>query len=110
MVVFFLKKCSFFFEQILADDCILSFFNEVTDLNVEPKSGDYFPTVYFNEFWLLRDKLIPINETVTELPLHLEVGPISMTKWQLFMQVDQSFQVHRTYGSMVEGEGDELKV
>ncbi|KAL5567432.1 hypothetical protein UlMin_030596 [Ulmus minor] len=78
-------------------------------LNVEPSSGNYFPTVVFNEFWLLRDKFIPVNETVTELPLNLEVGPISMTKWQLFLQIDQSFQIHSSYGSMIEGEADELK-
>ncbi|WOG91614.1 hypothetical protein DCAR_0310863 [Daucus carota subsp. sativus] len=78
-------------------------------LNVEPGAGGYYPTIFFNEFWLLKDKLIPINETVTELPFHLEVGPISMTKWQLFLQIDQSFQIHRSYGSMLEGEADELK-
>ncbi|KAG9130765.1 hypothetical protein Leryth_012708 [Lithospermum erythrorhizon] len=78
-------------------------------LNIEPTTGNYYPTIYMNEFWLLRDKLIAINETVTELPLHLDVGPISMTKWQIFMQMDQSFQVHRDYGSMLEGEADELK-
>lgn len=33
-----------------------------------------------------------------------------MTKWQLFQQIDQSFQIHRSYGSMLEGEADELKV
>lgn len=80
------------------------------DLNVEPSTGNYFPTIFFNEFWLLRDKMIPINETVKELQLNLEVGPISMTKWQLFLQIDQSFQIHRSYGSMLEGEADELKV
>ncbi|RVX21154.1 CLPTM1-like membrane protein cnrB [Vitis vinifera] len=32
-----------------------------------------------------------------------------MTKWQLFLQIDQSFQIHRSYGSMIEGEADELK-
>ncbi|KAK9139008.1 hypothetical protein Sjap_009602 [Stephania japonica] len=53
--------------------------------------------------------IAPSNETVTELPLNLEVGPISMTKWQLFLQIDQSFQIHRSYGSMLEGEADELK-
>ncbi|KAK9110887.1 hypothetical protein Scep_018406 [Stephania cephalantha] len=78
-------------------------------LNVEPVTGDYYPTVFFNDFWLLKDKLIQLNETVTELPLNLEVGPISMTKWQLFLQIDQSFQIHRSYGSMLEGEADELK-
>ncbi|PNT41063.1 hypothetical protein POPTR_004G134500v4 [Populus trichocarpa] len=83
--------------------------NIASYLNVEPTSGNYFPTIFFNEFWLLRDKLIALNETVTELTLNLEVGPISMTKWQLFMQIDQSFQVHRSYGSMLEGEADELK-
>uniref|UniRef100_A0A1D1YVH0 Cleft lip and palate transmembrane protein 1 n=1 Tax=Anthurium amnicola TaxID=1678845 RepID=A0A1D1YVH0_9ARAE len=78
-------------------------------LNVEPTTGNYYPTIYFNEFWLLRDKLIRLNDTVIELPLNLEVGPISMTKWQLFLQIDQSFQIHRSYGSMIEGEADELK-
>ncbi|XP_061369887.1 uncharacterized protein LOC133312662 [Gastrolobium bilobum] len=83
--------------------------NIAPHLSIDPITGNYYPTVFFNEFWLLRDKLIPINETVTELLLNLEVGPISMTKWQLFLQIDQSFQVQRSYGSMVDGEGDELK-
>ncbi|XP_022149371.1 cleft lip and palate transmembrane protein 1 homolog [Momordica charantia] len=78
-------------------------------LNVEPTTGNYYPTIFFNEFWLLRDKLVQINETVNELTLNLEVAPISMTKWQLFLQIDQSFQIHRNYGSMIEGEADELK-
>ena len=79
-------------------------------LNVDQKTGNYYPMIYFNEFWLLRDKLIPLNETVEELLLNLEVGPISLTKWQMFLQIDQSFQIHRSYGSMIEGEADELKV
>ncbi|XP_009772568.1 uncharacterized protein LOC107802894 [Nicotiana tabacum] len=78
-------------------------------MNIESTTGNYYPTVFFNEFWLLRDKLIALNESVTEVPLHLEVSPMSMTKWQLFLQIDQSFQVHRSYGSMLEGESDELK-
>lgn len=78
-------------------------------VHIESTTGNYYPTVFFNEFWLLRDKLIPMNDTVTEVPLHLEVSPISMTKWQLFLQMDQSFQIHRSYGSMLDGESDELK-
>ncbi|GJS72630.1 zinc finger, CCHC-type containing protein [Tanacetum coccineum] len=79
-------------------------------MNIEPTTWNYYPTVFFNEFWLLRDKLIAINDTVNELDFHLEVAPISMTKWQLFMQIDQSFQIHRSYRSMLEGEADEVKV
>lgn len=88
----------------------LNFLTCFADMHIEPTTGNYYPTVFFNEFWLLRDKLIAINDTVKELDLHLEVAPISMTKWQLFMQIDQSFQIHRSYGSMLEGEADELKV
>jgi len=78
-------------------------------LKVDYESGTYYPIIYFNDFWLLRDKLIAVNETVDELPLNLEVGPISQTKWQWYLQIEQSFQVHRSYGSMLEGEADELK-
>ncbi|PKU70824.1 cleft lip and palate transmembrane protein 1 homolog [Dendrobium catenatum] len=78
-------------------------------LNIDLTTKNYYPIIYFNEFWLLREKLIPLNDTVKELPLHLEVGPISSTKWQFFLQIEQSFQIHRSYGSMVEGEADQLK-
>ena len=76
------------------------------DINIDPKTGNYFPTIFFNEFWLLREKLVAVNATVTELMLDLEVGPIGLTKWQIFLQMDQSFQIHRNYGSMLEGEAD----
>ncbi|KAE8706787.1 Transmembrane CLPTM1 family protein isoform 2 [Hibiscus syriacus] len=42
------------------------------ELNIDPSTGNYNPTIFFNEFWLLRDKLIAINESVSELPLNLE--------------------------------------
>lgn len=66
--------------------------------------------MYFNEFWFLKDKLVLLNETVKEIPVNLELGPISLTRWQLYLQVDQSFQIHRSYGSMLDGQADELKV
>lgn len=76
----------------------------------DEQTGDYYPTVFFNEFWLLRDKLIALNETVKELTVNMEFGPISLTRWQLYQQIDQSFQLHKSYGSMMDGEADELKV
>ncbi|XP_074575026.1 uncharacterized protein LOC141831544 [Curcuma longa] len=78
-------------------------------INVEPTTGNYYPTIFFNEFWLLRDKLIPLNDTVIEVPLNLELAVISLTKWQFFLQIEQAFQVQRSYGSMLEGESDEVK-
>lgn len=78
-------------------------------LIIDKETGNYFPTIFYNEFWLLRDKLVAVNESVALLELNLELSPIGLTKWQLFLQIDQSFQIHRNYGSMLEGEADELK-
>lgn len=66
--------------------------------------------MFFNEFWLLRDKLITLNETVKEVAVNMELGPISLTRWQMYMQIDQSFQLHMSFGNMMDGESDELKV
>jgi hypothetical protein len=86
----------------------LSYFYERSSDGFLQPTG-YYPTVFFNEFWLLRDKLIALNETVEKLEVNFEFGPISLTRWQLYLQIDQSFQIHKSYGSMMDGEADELK-
>lgn len=52
---------------------------------------EYYPTIFFNEFWLLRDYLVPINDTVTELPLHFTLSSMSYMKFTLFSQMEQAF-------------------
>ncbi len=47
----------------------------------------YYPVVHFNEFWLLRDRMVPMNDSVTNVTLHLEIGHCSLGWWQLMMQV-----------------------
>ena len=53
----------------------------------------YYPIVWFNEFWLLRDKLLPLNETVTEVPLQLSVHSLAMWKFTIYLQMEQSFSM-----------------
>ncbi|KAG0571434.1 hypothetical protein KC19_VG011000 [Ceratodon purpureus] len=81
----------------------------VDHMTFDELTGDYYPTIFFNEFWLLRDKLIILNETIKEVAVNMDLGPISLTRWQLYQQIDQSFQLHKSYGSMMDGEADELK-
>ncbi|KAL6752322.1 transmembrane protein [Haematococcus lacustris] len=71
--------------------------------------ANYFPIIYFNDFWLLRDYLVPMNETVTNVTLHLDLGYISTSWWTLLLQMDQSFSMQRGMGMQAEGEADELK-
>lgn len=53
----------------------------------------YYPTIFFNEFWLLRENLIPINETVTEVNLALDLSQMAMWKFTIFSQVEKSFEM-----------------
>lgn len=69
----------------------------------------HYPIVYFNEFWMLRDKLIPMNETVDEVTMHLEVGWTSFWYWQMMEQMDKSFAMQRKMGMQSDGESDEVK-
>eukprot|EP01114_Cavostelium_apophysatum_P019265 TRINITY_DN6158_c0_g1_i3.p1 TRINITY_DN6158_c0_g1~~TRINITY_DN6158_c0_g1_i3.p1 ORF type:complete len:586 (+),score=148.64 TRINITY_DN6158_c0_g1_i3:36-1760(+) len=76
---------------------------------INDELSTYQPVIYVNEFWLLRDHLIAINESVTSLPLTLQYSPFSLTKWQMFVQMDQSFAMQQSMGAQSEGESDEFK-
>jgi hypothetical protein len=41
--------------------------------------GNYYPIVFVNEFWIMREHLTPINETVTSLPLGIVIH--SLMPW-----------------------------
>ena len=60
-------------------------------MSFDPVAMEYYPTIWFNEFWLLRDYLIPMNETVTEVPLTFTLTSMSLSKFSLMSQMDQAF-------------------
>jgi len=72
------------------------------------ETGNYLPVLYFDEFWLMKEELILINDTVPELNLSMTYSPISMWKWQLKCQMDQSLTMQENMGG-VEGEGENFK-
>ena len=53
----------------------------------------YFPPIFFNDFWLLKDYMIPMNATVREVPLHLTISGLSGLKYMLYNQAEQSFSM-----------------
>ena len=60
---------------------------------LDDDSMTYQPTVFFNDFWLMRKHLVPVNETVAELPLHLSLSGMGNWKFMLYVQMDQSFNM-----------------
>lgn len=60
-------------------------------MSFDPVAMEYYPTIFFNEFWLLKDYLIPMNETVTEVPLFFTLTSMTQWKFSLFSQMDTAF-------------------
>lgn len=97
----------------------------VTDVNVFPEGGiptqivpffkfddtgeHYFPIVWQNDFWILREDFMPINQTVERLSLDLHFEPISLLKFSIFSQLSQSFSMQRDLFGAEEGETEEFK-
>lgn len=80
------------------------------ELILDPVTGHYFPTLYVNEFWLLREHLIEINDTTVELPLEMSYNTYTMMYWQLQLQMEESFRAQQAFGATSHGDLDEFKV
>eukprot|EP00824_Muranothrix_gubernata_P005097 TRINITY_DN16613_c0_g1_i1.p1 TRINITY_DN16613_c0_g1~~TRINITY_DN16613_c0_g1_i1.p1 ORF type:complete len:619 (+),score=121.66 TRINITY_DN16613_c0_g1_i1:19-1875(+) len=78
----------------------------------EPTGGDtqdFYPTIVCNEFWSFREHLIPLNETVTELTLAMSYSTISLLKWQMMAQMEESWKMQESWGSSTEAEAEDFK-
>ncbi|KAG5618234.1 hypothetical protein H5410_018058 [Solanum commersonii] len=63
-----------------------------------------------SNFLKLWDKLITINDTISEVPLHLQVSPISVTKWRLFLDGPDPSKFIVVMVACFRREPDELKI
>ncbi|EPQ30466.1 uncharacterized protein PFL1_01992 [Pseudozyma flocculosa PF-1] len=50
-----------------------------------------FPTVFPNDFWLLKEHMTPINETVSEVRLHIHLYHQTFFKFQILASVSDAF-------------------
>ncbi|KAF6767504.1 Cleft lip and palate transmembrane 1 [Kalmanozyma brasiliensis GHG001] len=50
-----------------------------------------YPTVFPNDFWLLKDHMYPLNETVSEVQLHIRLYHQSWFKFQTLAALSDSF-------------------
>ncbi len=71
--------------------------------------GRYKPVVYMNDFWTLAEHLMPVNASTASASIHFHVDEVSLMKWQLYLQFEQSFQMQETMGMAASGESDNFK-
>lgn len=71
----------------------------------------YYPIVFYNAFWQLKEASYPINETVASVPLHVDFEPIGITKFQILASLDDSFKqaANNPMGGASAGDFDEIK-
>ncbi|KAF9953985.1 hypothetical protein BGZ72_004990 [Mortierella alpina] len=82
---------------------------ESTGLRDAHGNGYVLPAVYVNDFWLLKDQMSAINETVKELPLRIEFYPISYMKLQMYASMDVGMKKQSGLMGGTGGELDEVK-
>ncbi|KAI9297207.1 cleft lip and palate transmembrane 1 [Neoconidiobolus thromboides FSU 785] len=47
-----------------------------------------YPIVYFNDFWVLRENCYPVNQTLSTLPINVEISNIALWKFQMIAAAD----------------------
>jgi len=66
---------------------------------------NYYPIIFFNDYWNLNKDYWVMNETVTEFNLTLTFNHLSMFKWQMYAA--QSVKNKWMMGALSEAVGDE---
>ncbi|KAI9831963.1 MAG: hypothetical protein M1826_002691 [Phylliscum demangeonii] len=75
----------------------------------------YYPILFLNTFWQLRDHMTELNSTVTRLPLHMSLNNLNNWKFGIYASLDEGIkQTQRqaaTGGSLgAGGDGSELEI
>ncbi|KAL6719716.1 hypothetical protein ACLMJK_001637 [Lecanora helva] len=56
------------------------------------QNGWYYPILFINTFWQLRDHMTELNSTVKELPLHISLTNMKNWKMSLYASIDEGMK------------------
>uniref|UniRef100_K3X6Q4 Cleft lip and palate transmembrane protein 1 n=1 Tax=Globisporangium ultimum (strain ATCC 200006 / CBS 805.95 / DAOM BR144) TaxID=431595 RepID=K3X6Q4_GLOUD len=80
-----------------------------TGMHVDHDAQLYLPVLYMNEFWILEEHLLPVNNSVTALPLELSFYPLHLYKFALYTQMEQNFKNQQAAGTSTKKDTDKMK-
>lgn len=69
----------------------------------------YKPHLGLSTFWDRQEHMYPINASTPTLPLQLEYRPLSLLRWQLYLQMDEQWRTQREWGAQSAADHDEFK-
>lgn len=56
------------------------------------QNGWYYPTLFVNTFWQLKDHMIELNSTVTSLPIRITLNNLNNWKFSLYASIDDNLK------------------
>ncbi|KAK6534643.1 hypothetical protein TWF281_005949 [Arthrobotrys megalospora] len=73
------------------------------------KNSWFYPVVFVNDFWLLKEHMMPINDTVKTEQLHINVYNIPNWKFNIYASMDQAFKIQAQQNNAQGAELEEVK-
>ncbi|KAI9698013.1 MAG: hypothetical protein M1836_004366 [Candelina mexicana] len=73
------------------------------------QNGWYYPIIFVNTFWQLRDHMTELNETVTRLPLRISLNNLNNWKFTVYASIDDNVkqtQKNAASGGSIGAGGD----
>ncbi|KAI9837433.1 MAG: hypothetical protein M1838_004797 [Thelocarpon superellum] len=79
------------------------------------QNGWYYPVVFVNTFWQLRDHMTELNSTVKRLPMHISLNNLANWKFSIIASIDEGVKQNQRQvaagGSMpAGGDGSEFEM
>ena len=59
------------------------------------QNGWYYPIMFVNTFWQLRDHMMELNSTVKTLPLHIDLSNLNNWKFGIYATLDESIKTNQ---------------
>ena len=60
--------------------------------DISGQNGWYYPTLFVNTFWQLKDHMTELNSTVTSLPIRITLNNLSHWKFSLYASIDDGLK------------------
>ena len=92
------------------------------NMNLEPtgardqsgQNGWYYPVFFLNTFWQLRSHMTELNDTVTTLPLNIQLNNLASWKFSLYASLDDGMKQNQMQaasgtGPATGGDGTEFE-
>ncbi|KAI9049629.1 hypothetical protein LZ554_006654 [Drepanopeziza brunnea f. sp. 'monogermtubi'] len=77
------------------------------------ENGWYYPVLFVNTFWQLKSQLMPVNDTVKRLPIHIDLNHQANWKFSLIANVDENMKQtarNAARGQSMNGDGSEFEM